>query len=167
MKAMSSLGRRAFPVIASIAVSLAGCTDDRGTPAPPVAGAVPTALAGLPSGRAAVAETTATPVQAVRAGSTLDLAPASVELQSGHAYWVRLPDEWLPVASDQSDPQRSTVVVEEDGVALAPGNVPLATVQTVGRGSYLHWGGWLYFSSSDNTDPRSNGRQYRIVLAPG
>ncbi|MBY0276534.1 hypothetical protein K2Z84_14425 [Candidatus Binatia bacterium] len=91
--------------------------------------------------------------------------PASVRLQSGHAFWVALPEEWLPYASSLDDPQRSTVILQEDGRPLGPANAPVTTVQTTGRGSFVHWGGWLYFSTSDNTDPRSNGREYRLVLA--
>jgi hypothetical protein len=119
---------------------------------------MPTALAAAPA-------PPERPAPAAPADAELVLAPAAVQRQEGHAYWVRMPDEWLPFASDRSDGQRSTLVVEEDGVALAPGNAALETVQKVGRGSFVHWGVWLYFSSSDNSDPRSNGRQYRAVLA--
>jgi len=134
----------------------------------PAVRATPTALAGLAPLRTATRmQATATPAKtAMRAPAALELDPATVKLQSVHAYWVQLPDEWLSFASDHADPKRSTLVVEEDGVALAPGNVPLDTVQKVGRGSFLHWGGALYFSSSDNSDPRSNGREYRVVFVP-
>lgn len=169
MRAMSSTGRRYGVLIASAALGLAGCMlagcmEDTGTPGQP-GRALPTNVAGLPPVHTATVPAAPAPAQPARAGGTLGLDPASVQLQSGYAYWVRLPDAWQPFASDHADPQRSTLVVEEDGVALAPGNVPLETVQKVGRGSFLHWGVWLYFSSSDNSDPRSNGREYRAVLA--
>jgi hypothetical protein len=32
-----------------------------------------------------------------------------------------------------------------------------------GKGRYSHWGDHVFFSSSDNTDPRTNGRTYRAV----
>lgn len=35
-------------------------------------------------------------------------------------------------------------------------------VRTSGAGAYSHWGRDLYFSASDNSDPRSNGRVYRL-----
>lgn len=171
MRAMSSTGRRYGVLIASAALSLAGCMEDAAPPPLPADRALPTAAADL----APIATPIATPIvrdapadaqvpEVARAGGALRIEPGAVELQSGHAYWVRLPDAWLPVASDMEHPQRSTVVVEEDGVALAPGNTPLETVQKVGRGSFLHWGVWLYFSTSDNTDPRTNGRTYHVVL---
>ena len=34
-----------------------------------------------------------------------------------------------------------------------------------GEGRFSHWGEWVLFSSSDNYDPRSNGRSYRLVIA--
>ena len=33
----------------------------------------------------------------------------------------------------------------------------------LGRGRYSHWGRYIYFSSTDNTDPRKNGRSYKLV----
>jgi hypothetical protein len=35
-------------------------------------------------------------------------------------------------------------------------------ISRLGRGRYSFWQGNVYFSSSDNTDPRSNGRKYEI-----
>jgi hypothetical protein len=161
---MSRAGRRSGVLIASAVLGVCGCVDAE----PPLPAAQPTVLAGLPPMRTAAPAPLAPPapvVPAAPAGGTLALAPEAIRLQAGYAYWIRLPNEWVPFSSDQSDPMRSTLVVEEDGVALAPGNVPLETVQKVGRGAFLHWGVWLYFSSSDNTDPRSNRREYRAVLA--
>ena len=38
-----------------------------------------------------------------------------------------------------------------------------------GKGRYSHWGARsLWFSTSDNSDPRTNGREYKVVYpAPG
>jgi len=38
----------------------------------------------------------------------------------------------------------------------------LRTVRQLGGGRYSVWGNFLYFSSSDNSDPRTNGRVYRL-----
>jgi hypothetical protein len=164
MRATSRNGRRSSLLIASAALGVWGCTEAE-PPARPAA--QPTTMAGLPPTRTATAAARAvTPdVPAAPADGAIALAPGAIRHQVGYAYWVRVPDEWQTFASDHADPQRSALVVEEDGVALAPGNAPLEVVQKVGRGSFLHWGGWLYFSSSDNTDPRSNGRDYRAALA--
>jgi hypothetical protein len=154
-------------LVAVAAMGVVGCTEEAGTPSQPAARSTPTS-AGLPPLQTArrIQATPTTGPTGVRAPAALELDPASIQLQSAYAYSVNLPDEWLRFASDHDDPSRSTLVVEEDGVALGPANVPVETVQSVGRGSFLHWGSWLYFSSSDNTDPRSNGRDYRVFLQP-
>ena len=34
------------------------------------------------------------------------------------------------------------------------------TIRKRGGGAYSHWAGAIYFSSTDNSDPRGNGRTY-------
>ena len=50
----------------------------------------------------------------------------------------------------------------EDGRPLGPGDAPRREIRKLGRGRYGFWGNSLYFSSSDGTDPRTNGRRYYI-----
>jgi hypothetical protein len=52
----------------------------------------------------------------------------------------------------------------EDEVELGPARSTHDTVRRVGNGAYSHWGDWLYFSSSDNSDPTANGRIYSVFL---
>ena len=53
----------------------------------------------------------------------------------------------------------------EDGRALGPGNAPHTDIGTLGGGRFSFYkNGTLYFSSSDNSDPRTNGQQYTLVL---
>jgi len=53
----------------------------------------------------------------------------------------------------------------EDGQLLGPGDALHADIGTRGDGRFSLWtDGFLYFSSSDNSDPRTNGRQYTLVL---
>jgi len=59
----------------------------------------------------------------------------------------------------------STLRLLEDDRELGPAHVPHADVREHGLGRYSHWGAALWFSSSDNTDPRSNGRRYTWELA--
>ena len=59
----------------------------------------------------------------------------------------------------------STLRLLEDGKELGPAHVPHADVREHGLGRYSHWGQSLWFSTSDNTDPRSNGRRYTWELA--
>lgn len=58
----------------------------------------------------------------------------------------------------------SPCVVTEDGEPLGPAHASRESIETQGAGRYLHWtDSGLFFSASDNTDPRTNGRTYALV----
>jgi glycosyltransferase involved in cell wall biosynthesis/2-polyprenyl-3-methyl-5-hydroxy-6-metoxy-1,4-benzoquinol methylase len=71
----------------------------------------------------------------------------------------------FPVGDDTDNALRSTLELLEDGVALGPAHALHADIISMGGGRFSHWGGELYFSSSDGTDPRHNGRRYMVVAA--
>ncbi|MGY2989950.1 MULTISPECIES: radical SAM protein [Bradyrhizobium] len=54
------------------------------------------------------------------------------------------------------------LVLLEDGRALDGPHSLHDDIRTGGRGRYSVWDKSLYFSTSDNSDPRSNGRHYRL-----
>jgi hypothetical protein len=64
----------------------------------------------------------------------------------------------------------SNAVITEDGKPLAAPHAIHKDILEQGNGRYSHWGtprrGHFYFSTSDNSDPRTNGRIYRIVARP-
>lgn len=74
------------------------------------------------------------------------------------------PDHLFRDVADQADgPIQSNILLYEDGKLLGPAHTPLYEVAVVGRGRYAHWKGnysIFAFSSSDNTDPNTNGRVY-------
>lgn len=86
----------------------------------------------------------------------------------GHAYRARIP----VFETDMFG--RSKVRIYEDGVELGEAHVGHSEIVELGQGRYSHWGigtsregllrlrnfSTLWFSSSDNTDPRTNGRRY-------
>jgi hypothetical protein len=72
--------------------------------------------------------------------------------------------EYRSQANDQSDLKRSRLVVYENGKRLGPNHAPFDTIRQVGKGHYNHWQDVLFFSASDNTDPRTNGRVYSIAF---
>jgi len=60
----------------------------------------------------------------------------------------------------------SAARVLEDGRPLpGPANALHDEIRQTGRGCFSFWHNYLYFSASDNTDPRTNGRQYEIEFA--
>lgn len=73
-----------------------------------------------------------------------------------------LPAEW-----DSDDAGASVVVLYEDGLPLGPAHAGHDDIRTLGKGRYSHWGGTLYFSSSDNSDPNHNARHYAVRPPPG
>jgi len=88
---------------------------------------------------------------------------AGVRPDEGQAFWVSLPAAFAPMGSDADAPARSRLVLFEDDLALGPSNAPHAEIRGLGQGAYSHWQTGLYFSSSDGTDPRTNGRRYLIA----
>jgi hypothetical protein len=83
----------------------------------------------------------------------------------GACWRVDMP-EMENLADCMNHPSRSQLVVLENDLPLGPQHSLHETIRSVGRGCFSHWGGSLHFSSSDNSDPRSNGRTY-TVLIPG
>jgi hypothetical protein len=62
--------------------------------------------------------------------------------------------------NDYSPPSAS--MVYENGIPLGPGNSNAPSISCIGRGRYQFRYDRLHFSTSDNTDPRVNGRYYEI-----
>ncbi len=59
---------------------------------------------------------------------------------------------------------RTKLLLYEDGKLLGPAHNGHIDTMEKGMGRWSHWGAHsIQFSSSDNTDPRTNGRQYKIV----
>ena len=67
----------------------------------------------------------------------------------------------LAVPGDSNEfSQRSCLVFKENGKPLGPPHAVHASIEELGKGLYSHWNDVIYFSSSDNTDPMTNGREY-------
>jgi hypothetical protein len=63
-------------------------------------------------------------------------------------------------------PKRSPFLVCENNRALGPAHSSHGEIATKGAGRFSHAGQGFYFSSSDNSDPNTNGRTYLIVRPP-
>lgn len=64
----------------------------------------------------------------------------------------------------QTDTFKSPAILLEDGRSLGPGNALHERIGKSGAGRFSFWKGSLYFSSSDNSDPRINGRSYILAI---
>jgi SAM-dependent methyltransferase len=82
-------------------------------------------------------------------------------LEQGHCWIVSLP-AGLAIG-DSAGMMSSGLRIFENEVELGPAHSAHAQIRELGRGTFSHWGTDLYFSTSDNTDPRRNGRTYSII----
>jgi hypothetical protein len=65
---------------------------------------------------------------------------------------------------DRETGNKSGLVLYEDGKPLGPARSYHADIRTKGGGRYSHWTATaLYFSASDNSNPRTNGRRYEVA----
>lgn len=97
---------------------------------------------------------------------SVPIPPESIQpsrLDEGpHAYSVTVRRGLLQIPGDtMQTPQRSALVLFEDGVRLGPAHTEHVVIAARGQGRFSHWQTNLVFSSSDGTDPRVNGRTYR------
>ena len=70
------------------------------------------------------------------------------------------------LADSASSNYRSTIEIYEDDKLLGPPHSKHEDIAVIGRGRFSHWsngGGIFVFSSSDNSDPQTNGRAYWAV----
>jgi|HubBroStandDraft_1064217.scaffolds.fasta_scaffold00272_27 hypothetical protein len=81
-----------------------------------------------------------------------------IEPESGFCYTAPVP-VWI--MSDLNG--ASGLELFEDEVRLPLGHSPHDAIRSLGLGRYSHWGRRIYFAASDNSDPRANGRRYRLV----
>jgi hypothetical protein len=82
---------------------------------------------------------------------------------SGHC-WSAPMATFTSVADDVEHPTRSRLVLLEDGQPLGPPHSLHQTIREIGGGRYSHWCDTLFFSTSDNSPPSTNGRSYVAVL---
>lgn len=78
-----------------------------------------------------------------------------IERHIGFCHVAELP---LPIRVDEFE-------LWENERPLGPGNSMVEDIRQEGKGRYLIWGRGLYFSTSDNTDARRNGRSYTLRSA--
>ncbi len=79
------------------------------------------------------------------------------EPEQGKGYVCKLHSEWM-----SAHEKPSPALVLEDGVPLGPGNVIHQEVRDEGAGRFSFWHAEVLFSTSDNSDPRTNQRRYEV-----
>jgi len=101
---------------------------------------------------------------------TFPLPVSAIRYDAGCAYIIDLhprPVGW-PITTFVSDTLSANTV---SGLLLLEGGNPIGwphtlhrEIRTYGSGHYSHWNRELFFSASDCSDPRSNGRRYEVTI---
>ena len=99
-----------------------------------------------------------------RAGEEPQRYPVSAECihpEQGHCYIGSMD---FGEEGDKFTGNKSMLLLFEDGQPLGPPRSSHAGIREEGNGRFSHWSrATLYFSASDNSDPRSNGRKYEVA----
>jgi hypothetical protein len=79
----------------------------------------------------------------------------NIDHESGYCYIVPV-SHLIPSDAESV----SFIHVYEDGVPLPAAHAGHDDIREKGGGAFSHWAGRIYFSATDNTDPRTNKRRY-------
>lgn len=89
------------------------------------------------------------------------IPPDCIHAEIGHCYIAGMD---FGEEGDRVTGNRSLLLLFEDGKPLGPPRSVHADIRNEGGGRYSHWTReGLYFSASDNSDPRNNGRRYEVA----
>jgi radical SAM protein with 4Fe4S-binding SPASM domain len=93
----------------------------------------------------------------------INLRDRDIVYSGGECFSAEIP-ELKNYSDNQTTSYRSSGVLYEDGKVVGKSHVPYESVQKLGKGRFVHWESTLNFSSSDNTSPLENGREYIFEL---
>ena len=82
---------------------------------------------------------------------------------AANCFTAELP-EWLSTGDSQQSPFSSPLQFFENGIALGPPHTVHEVIGKQGGGAFSHWHNVLFFSTCDNSDPRTNGREYHVYM---
>jgi len=90
------------------------------------------------------------------------LPTSAVQRESGHCFTYAFRTNAARMFADLCGGFQPLVF--EDGQPMGPGAFSHDEIRAWGGGRFSFWNALLYFSSSDNADPGSNGREYALTL---
>ena len=97
----------------------------------------------------------------------IELTPSTLRADTGYAYaYASRTSAPFPYALPSDDAvagNRSTLQIFENGVPIGPSHASHQTVRDRGQGAFSHHADTLLLSSSDGTDPRTNGYKYIAI----
>src|SRR5688572_5755527 len=86
----------------------------------------------------------------------------SLKREQGHCWVAALPNQ-LKYGDVAGHIPSSELMLFENGDPLGPARAQHDVIRRVGHGAFSHWKDEVWFSTSDNTPPISNGRRYTVV----
>lgn len=102
----------------------------------------------------------------VRITASASIDPATVVHDEGHAWRTLVPllQGRLVAAVPEGgwSPWPMEARLLESETPLTPASAPHQELRALGAGRWSFWRGQVYFSTNDGSDPRSNGRSYRL-----
>ena len=105
----------------------------------------------------------APPTRSAEAPRRYPLPAECMQPEHGHCYIASMD---FGEEGDKDTGNKSMLVLFEGGKPLGPPRSLHADIRKQGQGRFSHWTrAGLYFSASDNSDPRSNGRRYEVASA--
>jgi hypothetical protein len=81
----------------------------------------------------------------------------------GYAFKAALPS-LASLGDTDANPTSSPALMCENKLVLGPPHTAHAEIARDGWGRFSHYGDSVIFSSSDYSDPNSNGRQYMVIV---
>jgi hypothetical protein len=98
--------------------------------------------------------------------TTYPINVSSAVPDAGNAYYVV--QSFGTNADNSTNPTQSTLRIYENGVELIPPHSTHNDIETIGQGRFSHWADGtfvaLYFSASDNSNPKTNGKTYTYSI---
>lgn len=96
-----------------------------------------------------------------------EIMASEIKLEQGHSFRATIKDHvgwpWSLIGDQADKPPLSDLRMLEDSRALSPARAWHSEIRERGAGAFSHWRGHVFFSSSDNSDPRTNGRSYSFT----
>ena len=99
------------------------------------------------------------------------VAPGEIQPVAQHGYRYEGKGVLITEADSEACLSRSYLVLLENMQPLGPAHSKHSDVENLGGGRFSHWDDgrrrYLLFSTSDNSDPRTNGRRYMVAIGKG
>jgi SAM-dependent methyltransferase len=95
----------------------------------------------------------------------IELSPQAMSGPEGHMWMIE--SDQIPWGDTADGIRLVPAALLEDGRPLGPAHYLHDAIRLKGEGRYSHWKNQVYFSSSDNTSPRENGRRYVLRTPSG